>query len=82
MLQSHNRSHLADDIKKQFACNDCGKKFTTKQSLNWHSRIHQGIKEYTCDQCGKSFAQKGNLEAHLYSHVNITPFSCKLCPKT
>ncbi|CAG9771610.1 unnamed protein product [Ceutorhynchus assimilis] len=82
LLTLHTRSHLPSDIKNCYQCDQCPKKFGTKQNLLAHKRIHYGIKDYTCDQCGKSFVQKGNLDNHLLTHDSTRPFRCTVCDKS
>lgn len=42
MLKSHQRIHLPDELKLQFECDICGKKFTRKQYLVTHKEMHTG----------------------------------------
>jgi len=51
---------------RSFACEKCGKKFTSKQSLKEHFYIHTGEKPFTCveEGCNKSFRQASQLNVH------------------
>ena len=50
---------------KKFKCNLCEKKFTRKESLQYHFFSHTGEKPFTCAQCGASFRAKPTLRNHI-----------------
>ncbi|KAM4727730.1 uncharacterized protein FYW61_010939 [Anableps anableps] len=66
---------------QRFACNYCGKCFTSSRSLETHVRVHTGERPYSCAQCGKRFTQSGHLKTHQSVHTGERPFSCEQCGK-
>ncbi|CAB3258284.1 unnamed protein product [Arctia plantaginis] len=65
-LSSHiSRVHSAN---KNFSCNLCGYKYTSRKSLLRHVREHTSrakVKEVQCHLCGKSFKGNSKLNRHL-----------------
>ena len=56
---------------KTFNCNECGKKFVSKQNLREHKFIHLGIKPFRCSFCGKKFRQTSQLCMHKRKHKKL-----------
>lgn len=48
--------------------------------MNYHMRIHSGIKPYICSICSKSFRQSSTLNTHLTLHTGKTHL-CPTCGK-
>ena len=47
-------------------CNDCGKVFTRKYSLDKHAKIHQNnVSQGTCKDCDSNFSTSDDLESHV-----------------
>ncbi|KAJ8944086.1 hypothetical protein NQ318_019424 [Aromia moschata] len=77
-LQAHIERHAG---LKPFACNECGRKFSLRNSLNRHKMIHSGVKPYKCEVCEKRFSQSGILARHMRIHSGEKPYPCPACPK-
>ncbi len=68
--------------RSYFTCQQCGRSFTEKGSLQVHMRIHNGETPFTCKLCGKSFSQEGNRKTHMKIHTGEKPFTCPQCGKS
>lgn len=56
----------------------CKRRFSRKNHLNQHSRVHIMEGSYACDHpgCNQSFNQKAHLRRHKRMHVDVKPFIC------
>ncbi|KAI2647660.1 hypothetical protein H4Q32_029880 [Labeo rohita] len=73
----NEKAHKSKSVH-YFTCQQCGKTFTLKGSLQNLMRIHTG-ETFTCQQCGKCFTQKQNLAIHMRVHTGEKPYTCHQC---
>uniref|UniRef100_A0A182KBC7 Protein krueppel n=1 Tax=Anopheles christyi TaxID=43041 RepID=A0A182KBC7_9DIPT len=56
---------------KPFDCGTCGKRFSRKDKLHRHERIHQQTdRHFSCPDCSAKFVRKDAYESHLKIHCN------------
>ena len=69
--------------RKSETCDECGKPFATKDSLNKHiTRVHRKIKNRQCDQCDYSTYSGFNLKLHIskmHTGVELEKDKCSDC---
>lgn len=70
-------------IKSKKVCSNCGKEFTTKQSLCRHKRNCGTTNLLSCAKCEKQFARLDSLKRHLISCIKAKPriTICDICSK-
>lgn len=67
---------------KQWECEVCLKKFTTKYFLKKHKRLHTGEMPYVCTLCGKSFTFQQSYHKHMLYHSENKPHTCNECGRS
>ena len=85
-----NISFKSDDNKskppvKPFKCNDCGKSFSKKSTLDQHILdVHLKLKPFMCHICVESFAQQTSLDKHIASQhrEDLKLVQCQVCDET
>ena len=66
---------------KPFECQVRHRKYSSKQSLNQHMKIHDDSKSHKCDVCLKVFSSKSLLKRHYRTHTGEKPFACQICDR-
>ncbi|XP_052889756.1 zinc finger protein 239-like [Anopheles moucheti] len=67
--------------KKNFACDQCDKRFMHRSSLQKHLNIHRNIRNYRCEHCAQSFCDRSSLRYHLAKHRGVRRFRCEHCDR-
>ncbi|KAK3916940.1 Zinc finger protein 189 [Frankliniella fusca] len=72
-----------DNNNKLHSCEACGKRFSRRQLLVQHRRVHTGERPYTCGACGKQFSQRGHWSTHqkLHEPARAAEHACEACGK-
>jgi uncharacterized Zn-finger protein len=65
-----------------YKCDQCGRQFRQKTTLQQHERTHSDSRPYACSECSKCFRQQGHLKQHLRIHLQEKPYSCEFCKRT
>ncbi|XP_034276618.1 vascular endothelial zinc finger 1 isoform X6 [Pantherophis guttatus] len=70
-------------VKKNHACEMCGKAFRDVYHLNRHKLSHSDEKPFECPICNQRFKRKDRMTYHVRSHEGgITkPYTCGVCGK-
>ncbi|KAJ6609325.1 Zinc finger protein, partial [Pseudolycoriella hygida] len=67
--------------KKEFTCDLCGTRFTSKNGVRKHMEIHTNTRPYPCSICGKTFRLNSGRTIHERQHTGEKPFQCAECGK-
>ncbi|XP_011602547.2 myc-associated zinc finger protein isoform X1 [Takifugu rubripes] len=73
----------ANQVKKNHACEACGKAFRDVYHLNRHRLSHSDEKPYSCPICQQRFKRKDRMSYHVRSHQGGVekPYICPHCSK-
>ena len=71
---------LDNDVKKQYVCAICIRKYSSRCALNRHLKVHEN-KTFKCSNCTKTFQTKANLTRHNKSvHTgSVKQHLCSYC---
>lgn len=78
-LKAETSVGLTVTRRKEFCCNLCDKKFSTKLTMRRHMGIHQGDKPFKCPHCHYCTRLKASLIQHLRIHTGEKPYKCLQC---
>lgn len=77
--------HVKTVHRAPHVCDQCGRTFMSKVSLQQHVDDHNGPRETVdCEVCGKTYSTKLHLKRHMKTmHVeeNRKPQTCSVCNK-
>ncbi|XP_028454870.1 myc-associated zinc finger protein-like [Perca flavescens] len=70
-------------VRKNHACEACGKAFRDVYHLNRHRLSHSDEKPYSCPVCQQRFKRKDRMSYHVRSHQGAVekPYVCPHCAK-
>jgi len=72
LMKAYDLKHHVESIHngiRPHQCEECGKEFTRKYTLQLHQKIHNGNKSHKCDVCQKGFITKSKLIEHRRIHT-------------
>ena len=67
--------------RERLPCDQCGKMFSSSNSLAKHYTLHTGEKKFKCTQCDKRFRNSLSLDIHKRHHSGIKEHACTYCDK-
>uniref|UniRef100_A0A182UR81 Protein krueppel n=1 Tax=Anopheles merus TaxID=30066 RepID=A0A182UR81_ANOME len=67
--REYDRHQQTHSELKPFGCGTCGKRFSRRDKLHRHERIHQQTeRHFSCPHCAARFVRKDAYESHLKVH--------------
>ena len=73
--------HVQSHGHTNFTCNICSKSFSTRDSLNQHTKTHWQPEELKCSLCSSSFFSRSSLRKHRIRVHERKRFQCPYCQK-
>ncbi|CAH1996727.1 unnamed protein product [Acanthoscelides obtectus] len=73
--KKHLRGH------KNFICELCGNKYSSKKNLMDHMDTHEDEAKYVCPYCNKGFKQRTTFHKHKKIHTHPKQKVCEICGK-
>ncbi|KAJ8977991.1 hypothetical protein NQ317_004536 [Molorchus minor] len=68
--------------ERNYKCDECNRKFFSKNDLQKHYQTHTGQKPHNCVVCQKSFSRYSLLRRHEKIHNDVPKYVCTQCDKT
>ena len=79
-LSVHNYNNHNDDISK-YTCEECGRGFAKKVTLQSHIKRYHVVEEVACEYCGKIFQNMDRKSGHIRIQHSNDGGNCKICNK-
>ncbi|XP_063044857.1 vascular endothelial zinc finger 1 isoform X2 [Engraulis encrasicolus] len=82
-VQQRQVNPSANPVRKNHACETCGKAFRDVYHLNRHRLSHSDEKPFSCPICQQRFKRKDRMSHHVRSHQGGVekPYICPNCSK-
>ena len=81
-IHLREREGLGVELPEFHYCDQCGKRFSTKQYLKNHMQIEHDNKEFECKTCNQTFKSSGKrVEHNIVEHSTDEKYNCKYCGK-
>lgn len=82
-VQQRAANPSPNPVRKNHACEACGKAFRDVYHLNRHRLSHSDEKPYSCPICQQRFKRKDRMSYHVRSHQGGVekPYVCPHCAK-
>ncbi|XP_004529569.1 zinc finger protein 195-like isoform X2 [Ceratitis capitata] len=65
LMKSNTKEKTSDAGGSRFHCQECSRRFATKENFEAHLRTHQGLKPYVCKECNRDFNRVDHFHAHM-----------------
>lgn len=77
-MKYHRERHING---KSFQCSVCNKRYSFKEYLVKHMKIHAGVdrKKFQCEFCDKRLTNAQSLQQHRRIHTREFPYKCDPC---
>lgn len=77
---NESNEDLNTKFNGKFACDTCGRPFSSFVQLKQHKLEHDSERKFNCSLCPKTFKGISGLKQHISGyHYKIRPFSCPVC---
>ncbi|XP_053323559.1 oocyte zinc finger protein XlCOF6-like [Spea bombifrons] len=79
VIEPNAPAMLSTNTKREFICELCRRKCSSKLALQRHMGVHAGEKPFHCQCCDYKTRLKASLIQHMRIHTGEKPFKCELC---